>query len=187
MVAKGFDFPHVTLVGIITADTSLNLPDFRAAERTFQLLTQVSGRAGRGDTPGEVVLQTFAPDHFAVRAAALHSYPQFYEEEILAREELSYPPFSSLARFVAVDAHAEAARGKIHSVRDTLTAPAAEAGIEVLGPTAAPLSRLNGKYRWHLLLKSPSDPLLQALLTETVPRLRRLGGWYLDVDPLSLM
>jgi primosomal protein N' (replication factor Y) len=187
MVAKGFDFPHVTLVGIITADTALNLPDFRAAERTFQLLTQVAGRAGRGDTPGEVVLQTFAPEHFAVRAAAQHSYLQFYEEEIRAREELRYPPFSSLARIVAVDAHEDAVRGKIETVREAMAAPAAAAGIELLGPTMAPLSRLSGKYRWHLLLKSPEDEPLQTLLAEMVPRLHRVSGWFLDVDPLSLM
>jgi primosomal protein N' (replication factor Y) len=188
MVAKGFDFPHVTLVGIITADTSLNLPDFRAAERTFQLLTQVAGRAGRGETPGEVILQTFAPQHFAIQAAAEHNYVRFYPEEIRAREELRYPPFASLARFVTSDSQEEAARGKIYSVREVLARPAAAAGIEVLGPTAAPLARLNGKYRWHLLLKSREDAALQALLSEAVSLLRRrIAGWTLDVDPLSLM
>ncbi len=188
MVAKGFDFPHVTLVGIITADTALNLPDFRAAERTFQLLTQVSGRAGRGSVPGEVILQTFEPEHYAVRAAAEHDYRRFYDEEIQSREELLYPPFSSLARFVTADSQEEAARGKIDRVYELLAAPAAAAGIELLGPTAAPLSRLKGKYRWHLLLKSGEDGSLQLLLSEALPRLRRaLVGWTLDVDPLSLM
>ena len=187
MVAKGFDFPHVTLVGIITADTALNLPDFRAAERTFQLLTQVAGRAGRGETPGEVILQTFAPEHYAIRAAAEHDYVRFYTEEIQAREELSYPPFASLARFVSADSQEETARGKIHAIREALAGPTAAAGIELLGPTAAPLARLNGKYRWHLLLKSREDAPLQSLLTEILPRLRRVAGWTLDVDPLSLM
>jgi primosomal protein N' (replication factor Y) (superfamily II helicase) len=188
MVAKGFDFPHVTLVGIITADTALNMPDFRAAERTFQLLTQVAGRAGRGGIPGEVILQTFAPEHYAVRAAADHDYRRFYEEEIRSREELLYPPFSSLARFVSADSQEEAARGKIYRVYEILSAPAAAAGIELLGPTTAPLARLKGKYRWHLLLKSGADAALQRLLSDALPRLRRsLTGWTLDVDPLSLM
>jgi primosomal protein N' (replication factor Y) len=187
MVAKGFDFPRVTLVGIITADTALNLPDFRAAERTFQLLTQVAGRAGRGDTPGEVILQTFTPDHYAIQAAVRHDYTAFYAEEILNREELLYPPFASLARVVAADTHPDAVHGKIHSIRSLLAGPAAAAGVELLGPTAAPLARLNGKYRWHLLLKSSSDAVLQSLLDEVLPGLRRQSGCYLDVDPLSLM
>jgi primosomal protein N' (replication factor Y) len=188
MVAKGFDFPNVTLVGIITADTALNLPDFRAAERTFQLLTQVAGRAGRGPVPGEVILQTFAPDHYAVRAAVEHDYRRFYQEEIRSREELCYPPFSSLARFVVTDSHEEAARAKIYRVNEILSAPAAAAGIERLGPTAAPLARLKGKYRWHLLLKSADDSALQCLLADALPGLRRaITGWTLDVDPLSLM
>ena len=162
--------------------------DFRAAERTFQLLTQVSGRAGRGSVPGEVILQTFEPEHYAVRAAAEHDYRRFYDEEIQSREELLYPPFSSLARFVTADSQEEAARGKIDQVYELLAAPAAAAGIELLGPTAAPLSRLKGKYRWHLLLKSGEDGSLQLLLSEALPRLRRaLTGWTLDVDPLSLM
>jgi primosomal protein N' (replication factor Y) len=187
MVAKGFDFPHVTLVGIITADTALNLPDFRAAERTFQLLTQVAGRAGRGETPGEVILQTFTPEHPAIQAATEHDYPRFYADEIRAREELRYPPFASLARFLAADSQEEVARGKIHAIRDLLAAPTAAAGVELLGPTAAPLARLSGKYRWHLLLKSEQDAALHSLLVETLPRLRRTSGWFLDVDPLSLM
>jgi primosomal protein N' (replication factor Y) len=175
-------------VGIITADTALNLPDFRAAERTFQLLTQVAGRAGRGDTPGEVILQTFSPEHYAVRAAAGHDYRQFYDEEIRGRQELLYPPFSSLARFVTADSHEEAARGKIYSVSQVLAEPARAAGIELLGPASAPLARLNRKYRWHLLLKSAEDAPLQSLLTEALPHLRRaVTGWTLDVDPLSLM
>jgi primosomal protein N' (replication factor Y) len=187
MVTKGFDFPQVTLVGIITADTALNLPDFRAAERTFQLLTQVAGRAGRGDTPGEVILQTFTPEHYAIQAAARHDYLAFYEQEIRAREELRYPPFSSLVRLVVADSQADAARAKIHAVHEIVAPLAAAQGIELLGPTTAPLARLNGKYRWHLMLKSESDDALQSLLTEALPRLRRLSGWSLDVDPLTLM
>jgi primosomal protein N' (replication factor Y) len=187
MVTKGFDFPQVTLVGIITADTALNLPDFRAAERTFQLLTQVAGRAGRGDTPGEVILQTFTPEHYAIQAAARHDYLTFYEQEIRAREELRYPPFSSLVRLVVADSQADAARAKIQAVREVVGPLAAAQGIELLGPTTAPLARLNGKYRWHLMLKSESDGALQSLLTEALPRLRRFSGWSLDVDPLTLM
>src|SRR5258707_313010 len=184
MIAKGHDIHGVTLVGVVGADFALNIPDFRAAERTFQLLTQVAGRAGRGDTPGEVILQTFTPEHYAVRAAARHDYRQFYEEEIVSRAELLYPPFSSLARFVTADSQEEAARGKIKRVYEPLSAAAAAAGIELLGPTAAPLAKLKGKYRWHLLLKSTDDGALQCLLSETLPRVRRsVTGCTLDVDP----
>jgi primosomal protein N' (replication factor Y) (superfamily II helicase) len=189
MVAKGFDFPDVTLVGVITADTALNLPDFRAAERSFQILSQVSGRAGRGERPGQVIVQTFAPDHYSIQAAAAHDYLGFYQQEIVHRRELSYPPFAVLARLIIADASEEAARGKIHTVHQLLAEGAAAAGVQTLGPCAAPLTRINRKYRWHLLLKSPEWEPLQALLRSALPQLRQRAGAGLtvDVDPQSLL
>jgi primosomal protein N' (replication factor Y) len=189
MVAKGFDFPDVTLVGVITADTALNLPDFRAAERSFQILSQVSGRAGRGERPGRVIVQTFAPDHYSIQAAAAHDYLGFYRQEIVHRRELAYPPFAALARLVVADGSEEAARGKIHTAHQLLAEGAAAAGVQMLGPCAAPLTRLNRKYRWHMLLKSPEWEPLQALLRSVLPQIRqRVGaGLTIDVDPQSLL
>jgi primosomal protein N' (replication factor Y) len=189
MVAKGFDFPDVTLVGVITADTALNLPDFRAAERSFQILSQVSGRAGRGERPGRVIVQTFAPDHYSIQAAAAHDYLGFYRQEIIHRRELAYPPFAVLARLIVADASEEAARGKIHTAHQLLAENAAAAGVQMLGPCAAPLTRINRKYRWHLLLKSPEWEPLHALLRAVLPQIRqRVGaGLTIDVDPQSLL
>jgi primosomal protein N' (replication factor Y) len=189
MVAKGFDFPAVTLVGVITADTALHLPDFRAGERTFQLLSQVSGRAGRGEQAGEVVVQTFQPEHFSIEAAARHDYRAFYEKEIRERQELSYPPFAALARIVASDPIAEGAEGRIHAALQWLADPARERGVLLLGPSEAPLARINQKFRWHLLLKSPSAAALQDLLASEWPRIVGVtgGGVTVDVDPQSML
>jgi primosomal protein N' (replication factor Y) len=188
MVAKGFDFPGVTLVGVITADTALNLPDFRAAERAFQLLSQVSGRAGRGERAGRVIVQTFAPDHYSIQAAAAHDYRGFYEQEIESRRELAYPPFTLLARLVVADSSEEAARGKSHVAAQILE-EAAPPEIRLLGPCPAPLTRINRKYRWHLLLKGPARDPLQALLRSRMPQLRQQvgAGLQVDVDPQSLL
>jgi primosomal protein N' (replication factor Y) len=161
MVAKGFDFPGVTLVGVISADTSLNLPDFRAAERTFQLLTQVSGRSGRGEKAGEVVVQTYQPDHYSVQAAAAQDYDAFYRREIEIRRELSYPPFSQLVNLTvtspdAAEAarRAEALAGELRERAGGKLLPNGEGGAaSVLGPAPAPIARLRGRYRWHVLVK----------------------------------
>jgi primosomal protein N' (replication factor Y) len=151
MIAKGFNFPGVTLVGVITADTALNLPDFRAAERTFQLLTQVSGRAGRGASGGEVIVQTYHPDHYSITAAAQHDYTAFYEAELENRRRLGYPPFSDLLRFLLYGA-AEAAVWEAAAYLHTLLQPLGAAG-ELLGPAQAPLFRLKNYYRVHTILK----------------------------------
>jgi primosomal protein N' (replication factor Y) len=189
MVAKGFDFPDVTLVGVITADTALNLPDFRAAERTFQLLSQVSGRSGRGERLGRVVIQTFAPDHFSIQAAAAHDYEGFYRQEIVNREELEYPPFTALARLVIADPSEETARGKIHRAAQLLAPEAATLGVRMLGPCSAPLTRINRKYRWHLLLKARTREAVQQLLRASLRPLRQHvgAGLAIDVDPQSLL
>jgi len=155
MVAKGHDFPGVRLVGVLNADMGLHLPDFRAAERTFQLLTQVAGRAGRGSEPGRVVIQTYAPDHYAIRPVALHDYERFYRDEIGHRESLGYPPFGRLAlvRVSAQDelAAREAATALANVARDA-TAHFGS-GVEVLGPAEAPIAKLRDRYRQQILLK----------------------------------
>jgi primosomal protein N' (replication factor Y) len=163
MIAKGHDFPGVRLVGVVLADIGLNLPDFRAAERTFQLLTQVAGRAGRGRNPGRVIIQTFDPDHYGIRPVKSHDYEVFYAEELRRRASLAYPPFGRLVHAV-VSAENEGSAG---AAADRLAAavrndPAA-AGVEVLGPAPSPLARLRGRYRFQLLLKArAAEPLLRA-------------------------
>lgn len=163
MIAKGFDFPEVTLVGVVTADTALNLPDFRAAERTFQLLTQVAGRAGRGLRPGKVVIQTYHPDHYSIKAAAEHDYEQFYHLELEHRRQLSYPPFSDLIRFLFTGDDESAVWEAANAFTDRL-APLLGAA-ELLGPAPAPLYRLKTYYRVQTILKGEK-------LAALVPRLR---------------
>jgi primosomal protein N' (replication factor Y) len=189
MVTKGHDIAAVTLVGVALADQSLAFPDFRASERTFQLLAQVAGRAGRADTPGEVILQTFQPDHPAVRLAAGHDFEGFYAEEIRAREEVGYPPF---ARLVSVRVHAGAeadARTATQLLADTARAHQSvkDGAVQVLGPAPAPMPRLRGRYHYRLLLKSPNRKLLRnvaALLAARIDQGLPPTHATLDIDPL---
>ena len=153
MVAKGHDFPGVRLVGIVNADLGLHFPDFRAAERTFQLLTQVAGRAGRAGAPGKVVLQTYAPDHYAIRPVSSHDYERFYAEEIGHRSALAYPPFGRIG-LVRLSGEDEArTRIEANALADVARSAAAPLGGEVLGPAPAPISRLRGRYRFQLLVR----------------------------------
>lgn len=190
MVAKGLHFPGVTLVGVVSADTALNLPDFRAAERTFQLLSQVAGRAGRGERAGEVVIQTYAPDHYAIRAAAAHDYEGFYRAELAYRRRTGYPPFSTLVRLVW------SGEGEEEVVRAAQAAGAAAAGdlrslgVEALGPSPAPLSRLQGRYRWHLILKGEGEPAIEA--ARRIKEAHEATGssgvrLTVDVDPVGML
>lgn len=199
MVAKGLDFAGVTLVGVISADTALNIPDFRASERAFQLLTQVSGRAGRGRKPGHVLVQTFNPEHESVAAAASHDYDAFYAREIVNRRELRYPPFSRLANVVSQDEDAREAESRLRALasllggRSPLDPGAGAIGgdddLEVLGPAPCPLSRLRGRYRWHLLLKAADVKTLRERLSNALGALRptERGGLTVDIDPMSLL
>lgn len=183
MIAKGLDLPHVTTVGVINADAMLHLPDFRSAERTFQLLTQVAGRAGRRGA-GEVVIQTYTPHHYAIRAAARHDYDAFYAEEIVFRDQNLYPPFTRLVRFAyrhrdEARCAAEAATYAhilVQHVRNH-----AQVGIaDILGPTPAFAARIRDEYQWQIVLRSPEmEPLL--------PRLPTRPGWQVDVDPISVL
>jgi primosomal protein N' (replication factor Y) len=190
MVAKGHDLPNVTLVGIVNADVGLSLPDFRAGERIFQLLTQAAGRAGRGDRPGEVVLQTRRPSHDVLAFAQRHDVAGFYGREIERRRELGYPPFGRLVILLisgaAEDQVIDAAKRLARAA-----AAAAAAGVSVLGPAPAPLWRLKGRHRWQLVLKGPQGPAVRqtaraliARVGQDLPRAVRLD---VDVDPQQLL
>ncbi len=190
MIAKGHDVHGVTLVGVVGADIALGLPDFRAAERTFQLLTQVAGRAGRGQTPGKVVLQTFFPDHYAVQYAARHDFVGFYEKELQFRSWMHYPPYSALANVVVRSDKLEEAL-QWSGILGKWFEGTRHEGVRVLGPAAAPILRLKRDYRYHFLLKSASREKLNALLrtmlvhtaSQKIPRTQVI----VDVDALWLM
>jgi len=183
MVAKGLDIPSVTLVGVISADTSLNLPDFRAGERTFQLLSQVAGRAGRGASGGRVVIQTFSPEHYAIQAAAGHDYASFYEQEIAYRRQLHNPPFTRLARLVYAHTSDAICRREAERMKDLLIEERDARGIGdigLVGPAPAYVHRLRGRFRWQLILRGSE---LSAFLSP-VPFPQ---GWTVDIDPVSLI
>lgn len=187
MVARGLDFPRVQLVGVVSADMGLRVPDFRASERTFHLLMQVAGRAGRRERQGRVLIQTYCPDHPAIACTVNHDYTGFYRQELELRREPLYPPFCRLVNLVATHENPLQAQGILMRLRETLSED--EALLQILGPAPAPLERLQGKSRYHLLLKfapeqEPAEklaPVLEAL----TPRERAL--LQVDIDPQSLM
>ena len=188
MIAKGLDFPNVTLVGVISADTSLHLPDFRSSERTFQLISQIAGRSGRGVDPGEVVVQTFDPTNYAIQCAVNHDYAGFYRQEIEMRRELDYPPFASLANIVSRDADDGAAERRLREFVDEFVAAKGASDVTIAGPVRAVLSRLRGEYRWHAVVRSPDRRLMIDLLDEVLarrPAVRR--HLTVDVDPASML
>lgn len=183
MIAKGLDIPLVTLVGIVSADTSLGLPDYRVGERTFQLLTQVAGRAGRGLLGGRVVLQTYQPDHYAIQAAATHDYAQFYQQEIAFRELTRYPPFARLARLLFRDNQQTAVIREAEVMADTLRRRQSQGeyqATEVIGPTPCFFMRQDGVFRWQILVRT-SDPVAFFRDIELGP------SAILDIDPLDLL
>jgi len=183
MIAKGLDLPLVTLVGVVDADTSLNLPDFRAGERTFQLLSQVAGRAGRGSRGGKVIIQTYSPEHYAIQAAAKHDYGLFYSREIGYRRQLQAPPFTRLARLIFSHTNDNLCQREAERMKRLLTGEIESkgiAGLGVIGPAPAFLHRLRGRFRWQLVLRG-AEP--GAFLSEIpVP-----PGWTVDIDPLGLV
>ncbi len=194
MVTKGHDFPSVTLVGVVSADVSLHLPDFRAAERTFQLLTQVAGRAGRGDRAGRVIIQTRQPGHASFLAAARHDISAFAEAELKHRSELSYPPCTRIAN-VRLSSTSEKKVTEAASVSAGIAKELAGSfGLEsivILGPAPAPFSKLRGRHRWQMLIKSPASSTLSSfvsrlrpLLASGIPSGVRLS---FDIDPASLL
>lgn len=196
MIAKGLDYPDVTLVGVLAADLTLNLPDFRAAERTFQLLEQVAGRAGRADEPGKVILQTYWPEHPAIRAVAECDRESFYASELRERAALGYPPATRLARVLvtgsdetAVAQAAEEVAGVLESVARKRESLPGGRTCTVLGPAPAAISRIRGMYRWHVLLKCPAKVQLAAIVGEAmeVTRHHRSVTVVPDIDPTDVM
>jgi primosomal protein N' (replication factor Y) len=195
MIAKGHDFPNVTLVGVVGADAGLSFPDFRSAERTFQLLTQVAGRAGRGTIPGRVVIQSFYPDHYALQFARRQDYDGFYRREIDYRKLMGYPPVRSLIQILITDADLLKAMRTGEKIAAALKSATADlrgdSRPRILGPATAPLEKLRGRYRVQLLIKSKpgTDGLLAlhdafALVAESHLSLKNV---HVDVDPLALL
>jgi primosomal protein N' (replication factor Y) (superfamily II helicase) len=192
LIAKGHDFPGVTLVGVVSADTSLSLPDFRAAERTFQLLTQAAGRAGRGESPGRVLVQTFYPEHYAIRLAAEQDYSKFFSKELHFRRVMHYPPVAALANVVVEDrkledaAHIASEVGKFFKSLGELTR-----GVRIMGPGPAPLARIEGFYRIQFFLKASSRAKLNMILRRLAEECEQRGvpqhSLTIDMDPVSLM
>ncbi|MBF8255675.1 MAG: primosomal protein N' [Anaerolineales bacterium] len=181
MLAKGLDLPLVTLVGVVSADTGLFMPDYRAAERTFQVLTQVAGRAGRGQAGGQVILQTYHPEHEAIRAASTHDFHAFYQAELRHRRELGYPPFRRLARLLLRGTSLERVQDEAARLGSRLRRAAARSGqpVEVLGPTPCFFTRQRGWLRWQIVLRG-ADPA--SIVPDDLPE-----GWTIDVDPVSLL
>lgn len=191
MIAKGLDFPDVTLVGVVNADTALHLADFRAAERTFQLVTQVAGRSGRGPRGGRVLVQTASPDHPAIMAAARHDYRRFAAEELAIRRASGFPPVSSLVRLLfrgpqpnLVESWADELTRRLRSAAETRQTP-----LRTLGPAPCPLARVQGRSRFHVLLISPDGEALRSLVRDVVMPLAppRDVQWQADVDPLEML
>jgi len=183
MVTKGLDLPLVTLVGVISADVGINLPDFRAGEKTFQVLTQVAGRAGRGLLGGQVILQTYMPEHYAIQAASRHDFHGFYAQEIAYRKHLGYPPFRRMIRILfrfptemQAQSEAERAAGMIRHRLKALDM----SGTELIGPAPCFFARENKLFRWHVLLRGP-DP------AAALDGLKLPKGWFVDVDPVDVL
>jgi primosomal protein N' (replication factor Y) len=176
MVAKGLDFPNVTLVGVISADISLNIPDFRSSERTFQLLSQVAGRAGRGELGGEVVVQTMIPKHYSILFAQTHDYNEFYQFELGHRKQLAYPPFTRLVRILLKSEELKAVNSASDKLVEILTAeskPIEDHYIQILGPAPAPLSKIRNFYRWQILIKALNYKVLHQLIRDAIEQLEQ--------------
>jgi primosomal protein N' (replication factor Y) len=186
MIAKGHDFPRVTLVGVVSADVGLGLADFRASERTFQLLTQVAGRAGRGEQPGEAIVQTLYPTHYSIQLACRQDYPAFYERELQFRRAMKYPPIVSLVNTVVRSRTFAAAMDDAGDVVDKVRG--VDNQLRVLGPAPAPLGKLRGEYRAQLLIKGTNRKRMreavQAAVDARSDLLRRV---IVDVDPISVL
>jgi primosomal protein N' (replication factor Y) len=197
MVAKGHDFPNITLVGIICADLSLSFPDFRAGERTFQLLAQVAGRAGRGDRPGRVILQTYNPDHFSIEAARQQDFLSFYNQEIGFRKALKYPPFSRIIQLKIsgkdpreTKKHASLLGDLCQSLKASENAR--YQGVDIMGPIEASLTRIARRYRWQILLKGSNTRMLHQFVNQLMSDRPTVFSRHqvlvaIDVDPFFMM
>jgi primosomal protein N' (replication factor Y) (superfamily II helicase) len=193
MIAKGHHFPNVTLVGVLWADGGLSMPDYRAAEKTFQLITQVTGRAGRGDEPGEVYIQTYRPEHYAIQYARAHQYEQMVQRELDLRRNPLFPPY---VRLVAIHIQGEQEE-KVKKCAETVAvccrsmAVERKQNLEILGPAPAPIERLRSKYRWQVLLKSTEMEALHAICRRVQADRQEFSGSTctiaIDVDPENMM
>jgi primosomal protein N' (replication factor Y) len=190
MIAKGLDFPNVTLVGVVLADTALHMPDFRSRERTFQLLAQVAGRAGRGEKGGKVIVQTHLPQDPAVRAAARHDFETFALAELKERRDFAYPPFTRMARVLIRGKDAAHTKTAAETAAMALRQNCSAESAQILGPSEAPIARLEGLFRWHIVIKAKDSDALTALFASPAGDvLFKLKGAdaIVDVDPLSMM
>jgi primosomal protein N' (replication factor Y) len=192
MISKGLDFPNVTLVGVVLADISLNVPDFRAAERTFNLLTQVAGRSGRGEQPGRVIIQTWNPEHYAIRYATAQDYINFAKEELNYRQRLFYPPFFRLGRMVFTGSDEKkllALADKYYKPLEKLKLKYGAEKLLILGPSPAPLSKINKLYRYHIICKAADAETLSKAMgeLETIIKLPSSISIAIDIDPVTLM
>jgi primosomal protein N' (replication factor Y) len=191
MLAKGHDFHNVTLVGVISVDVGLAMPDFRAAERTFQLLTQVAGRAGRGQLPGRVIIQTYHPEHYSLVCARAQDYEEFYRREIEFRRSMHYPPFSALINILVHDKEFDRANMAATDLSREMRESSQAAGLRVLGPAPAPIARLKSEHRFQLLIKARSRTRARQALDRAMDRVAALGhnlrSISIEVDPVSLM
>lgn len=192
MITKGHDYPNVTLVGVLSADTSLNIPDFRASERTFQVITQVSGRGGRGDTPGKVIVQTFNPGHYAIQRACHHDCQGFYADEITQRRDFGYPPFSRMVNFRISSLNKSTAKycaqGLEAIARKLIHNGSAANLMKIMGPAEAPIAKIRGRYRWQMLLMGANIKNLHRLTREIMAKSKNLEATIkVDVDPVNFM
>ena len=187
MVAKGLDFPNVTLVGVINADTSLSLPDFRASERTFQLLTQVSGRAGRADKAGHVIIQTFNPDNYAIKLAAKQDYEAFYRREMYLRHKGGYPPYYFTILVSVNHAQEDAAAQKSYQLYHQLK-PILSNQAKILGPVPRMVAKINNQYYYQFIIKYKHEPRLMTALQKLLKTMQHESGFQLRIDrePLQL-
>ncbi|MBC8412381.1 primosomal protein N', partial [bacterium] len=188
MIAKGHDFPDVTLAAVISADIALNMPDFRSGERAFQLFTQLAGRAGRGNIPGRAYIQTYEPDHYAFEYVIDHNYRKFYDNEIQMRKELGYPPFNRLLRII-FSFRTKAQGQSIASALTGIVRKIKHRNIEILGPAPAPVEKIKSLWRWHIILKGQNAKSLREVADSIHTRLAEMKEIRIDidVDPVNLM
>lgn len=190
MIAKGLDLPLVSLVGVVAADTGLHLPDFRSGERAFQLLTQVGGRAGRRSAGSQVIIQTYNPDHYALRAAQEHDYKAFFVQEIAYRRETGYPPFGRLVRFIYAAGSEAAGRREAEQLGEKLASLLERRRLEgwgLVGPAPAFIQRVRGRWRWHLILRAPVAEASTRAIAGLLDALGPLHGWVVDIDPVHVL
>jgi len=189
MIAKGFDFQHVTLVGIINADTGFLLPDFRSSERTFQLLTQMAGRTGRGHKSGQVIIQTYSPDHYSIEFAAKHEYNGFFEVEMKRRSELSYPPYRRLINVMLRGKHEQEVYQQANLFATALRTGTSSTPIEVIGPAPLPFHRLRGQFRWHVMVRAKVGDPIQSFIEAGLSAYRPKKNVHLavDADPVAIL